>query len=335
MNEISNNDILQLNHNNIPKYNLRNNLKLSIKKYYLSNEKSKNIYIGETKKLNYNLTDILKQHNCNVITDISFINFDNLKSSNYIITFSIVYNDIKLVCISNKSSEVHDLNILDYLETRFIDIDNFTYDIFLTIEFAMFNNYSDLPPNVGICCTAMNVTDRYKIKKKLSEYSVFEHIRFYSLMNNIIEDTQASHYETYKNKLLSHNTCHYTIIDEHNTQLNIYNKDAICSVIYFSFLWNNQYTLNHPEIKSIIVIVDNRYIIDFNSTRINSNNDTNLHFIEFYPDNNNDLIKSNAIVGLNMKTIKELKVQFTFRDNCAIKTKICVGLMLYKSLVYS
>jgi len=336
MNFTSNNDILQLNHNNIPKFHLRNNLKMSLKKYYMTIDENqeKNIYIGKIDVLQYNLTEILNNHDCNILTNIKFISQDTFTSSpHYIITFSIMHNDIKLVCMSNKSHEIHDLNLLDYFETRFIDIRNLTNDIFLLIEFATFNDYSNLPLNIGIYCTALNINSRYSIKKKVNENSLIEYIRFYSLINNVIEDKDSDHYETYKNKLLSHNTCHYIFIDECTTQLNIYNKNAVCSVIYFSFLWNNQYTIDYPKIKSIIVIIDG-CIIEYNSSRINVNNLTNLSFIEFYPDNNNDLLKSNDIVGINLQTVKEFKIQFTFKDNYAIKTKICMGLMLYNSLSY-
>ena len=260
---INNDDVLQLNYNVLPKYSLRNNLKMSLRHYYLINNdnESKKIYIGQINNLSYNLSDIIKGYDCNILTNISFVSQKPIdESSNYIITFSIVCNDIKLVKISNKSSEIHDLNILDYFETRFVDINNFTNDVFLTVEFAMFNNYSKLPVNIGIYCSAISISERYKIKKKVNEYSLIEHIRFYSSVNNIIEDQQSDRYETYKNKLMSYNSCHYNIIDENTTQLNIYRREAICPIIYFSFLWNDQYTIEYPKIKNITVIIDNKYI---------------------------------------------------------------------------
>ena len=337
--DINNDDILQLNYNALPKYSIRNNLKTSLENHYLiSNDiYYKKIYIGKVNNISYNLSDILRRHDCNILTNISFV-CDNPfqdNNTNYIMTFSIMCGELKLSSYSNKSPEIHDLNILDYFETKFIDINHFSDDIILSIEFAMFNGFSKLPLNMGIYCTAINVTDRYKLKKKNTEYSIIEHIRFYNLVNNIIDENyQLGNYETYKSKLLSHNTCIYNIVNEYTTQLNIYRKEAICPVIYFSFLWNNQFTLDYPKIKNITIIIDQRYIIEFNSSRINCNNSTNLHFIEFYPDNDNDLIKSNGVLGINLNKINDLKVYFTFQDNYAFKTKICVGFMLFKQICY-
>ena len=336
---INNNDILQFNYNALPKYSIRNNLKSSLENYYLINRQttcSKKIYIGQINNTSYNLSDILRKHDCNILSNLSFINdkpfHDN---STHIITFSIMCNNIKLISFSNKSLEIHDLNILDYFESRFIDINNFGDDIILLIEFAMFNAFSKLPLNIGIYCNAINITDRYKLKKKISEYSILEHIRFYNLINHVIDnDCKLGVYETYKSKLLSENTCLYNLINENTTQLNIYRKEAICPIIYFSFLWNDNYTIEFPKIKNITIIIDQRYIIEFNSSRINCNNQSNLHFIEFYPDNNNDLLKSNGVLGLNLNTVNELKVHFTFQDNYALNTKICVGFMLFKMICY-
>lgn len=324
-----NNDILTLNHRKLPKFSVRGNIKKYLDKYYyIKNENNelyeKKILIGDFKSMRYNLTDILKKNDCNILTELSFT---TKKSSNdYIIAFSIICGDVKLINYTNKSKFIHNLNILEYFETKFIDIKNFNNDIYLCIDFCIFNNYSNLPLNYLIYCKAINISERYINKKKIEEYSIIENVKFYNLINNN---------ETYKDKVLSNETCFYSLINEKTVKFYIKNKNIISPMIYFCFLWSDNYLVGHPEIESINVMINNEYVINYNSSKIMIDNENNLHYINFYPDNNNDFIKSDGIIGLDYNYIKDIIIHFTFKDSYAVKSRICVGFILQKIIRYT
>lgn len=329
---INNENILHLNFSNIPKIVLRNNLLLSLKDYFILPEQLeyKNIYIGSvSNNAQYNLTELLKLNNCNIITNILFM--PNLIKEDYIIVMSIIVNGKKLVSFSNKILEIlPNFNILDYFESRFIDINDFNDNVYLSIEYSLLKETS-APLKIGIYCIAFGIKERYKIKKKTNEKALCEHIRFYHLLNNVISYNIS--YESYKQKLLSNNSCLYNLLNNNTVQISIYKRIEICPIIYFSFIWTELHTSSFPKVKNITVIIDNKYYIEYNSTRINVNNDTNLHYIEFFPDNDRDYIKSNIITGINLNQINEIKIRVKFFENKANMTKINIGLLLSNNII--
>jgi hypothetical protein len=339
---VSNNDILHLNNSAIPKYSLRNSLDISLKTYYLGdNYEKKNIYIGKVCNQRYNITELLRNHNCNILTKIDFMS--DLKiiiHQPYIITISLVYDDVKLVSISNKSRSIHNLDLMDYFESRFIDINNFANDIYMVIEFASFNKNIKFPTNIGLSCLCYNIGERYKIKKKICETLIVENIKFYNIMS-----------ESYKDKVINEDSKKYlyNYINSKNSQFIIKKNNFVCPIIYFSFLFGDLqndpksqlYSScdKYPEINSINVVISINstinYTIHYNSSRIYSDNINNFHYINFYPDNNNDLIKSNNLLGLNFDELHEIKINFQFNENYAENTKICIGFISFKNLFYN
>lgn len=286
------------------KINIRDNLETSISNYFVESTKDIQIYIGNLQKTTYNLSILLQNHNCNILKRLFIIDNHN---NDFIIEYTLLCNEIKLVNFTNKSNKIHNYNLLDYLHLRFIDIKQLVSDLYLQI------NYVALKPDITICnnfiyCVANNST--IKLKKYYITQHINEQIYFYKPLQH-------------QGQIKTGN--YYSIISEDTAELFINNSEYY-SKIYFTLGWtilNNTY----PQVRSITVESE---LIPENSSQIYVNNIENIYSIDLFP-YNNDLYSD------FIQKKEKIKIRIRFDEPYAILTKVCVSLIKlnYNNSIYS
>lgn len=290
------------------KINIRDNQKTSLTNHYVRINETKIIYIGGNLRI-YNLSELLRKYNCNIIKKINVMYFDN--EIHNIIEYSLICNNVKITNITNKSFIIHNYNIIDYLYNRFIDIDQLVADLYLHIDYVNFNNQSKIK-NQFLSCEACNCN--IKLKKYNIPKNIIEEIYFYKPIEYYKDLNKNITIFNSKNWLSI-----YSIIDEKTSQIEIITENYY-SKIYFCLLWTLQNNDKYPEIESINVNIDNIKFIEDTSSQIYINNKINLHHIDLFP-YNNDLFSD------FIPKYKNIKIKITFKNEYSFITKICLGLI--------
>jgi len=316
-----NNNILKMNYKyfgNIQKrFEPEDYIKLRYTNYTLP-EKIK------LKQINNNVYNLTEQFRFNLFYNLELelpVNFDLTKNiifsiknkENIICSISLFGCD--LFCFQKrntykiKNKIILPIYLFECFEKKYIDINDFDNNIYLTIENI---NYS----NIELYCSAIVNNDR-NINRDYCEFIMNEKNDF--LNNN-----------AWINNNEKYNFIHSSI-DNSNKFVIDFNNNYFTQLYYFSLFYENN--RNIPEIKEFNVEI-NKNTIPFNSSKILLNNSKNFHVVSLFPDSSTDLIKDKKIFGINFANYNNIKNNITLKNKLKDNIYSIIGFITYNIIVY-
>lgn len=198
--------------------------------------------------------------------------------------------------------------LFECFEKKYIDVDDFDTNIYLTIEGKNIEN-------ITLYCSAI-----FNYNKSINRY----YIEYIMVEKNDYLTQNAWINNNEKNNFIYFNNSDDFILD--------INCKYFCQLYYFSLFYENYPEI--PQIKSINVQI-NKHKIPFNSSKIIYNNNENFHYVSLFPDSNTDLLKNKNVFAFNFNNSKNLKNIIKLKSPIKDNINAIFGFLTYNVIIYN
>lgn len=297
------NTILKLDYRNFGHWKPRKDTKNSIKEWYnISRIESKNINL--ISKKGSNIFDLHENSRISIIKGNVFFNLyivtNQVIPLSHQVSFALYYGEKQIIRLTNYGNSL-------FLQNRRKSCNGYyPIKLFECFEkgFIDINNFND---------------DKLEIRIEGIDPGTYQLVADYAYLKY--------------SRVINENICEYIFTEDeysYNNEKGIIDisKNIVALGIYLRY-WNRD--VGKVNVLNMKVKIDKIISWDYSSSRIMSDNDNNYHNIWFFPDSDDDFLKSNKIFGLNLGSINNINISI---NTDKVVNDINGGIFYYNIIEY-